>query len=138
MKTLDKNEITYGYRYSHLKCQNVCILSAVFKLRFGSSKDILEKMNKIYSMRRSRLPVEPSAGSVFKRPNYSITVGEMLEKINIKGYQIGGAQISLKHGGVIINKDNASGKDIIDLISYIKEQVYQHYHIELELEQIII
>ena len=95
-------------------------------------------MDNIYAQRLSKLPYEPSAGSVFKRPNYHITVGEMVEKIGLKGLKIGGAQISPKHGGIIINVGTATGKDVIYLIERIKAQILEYYGVVLEPEQIII
>ena len=137
-KKFTKSQIDYGYRYSYFKNKPYIILGACFCLTDKSPCLIQEKMTNILAQRQSKLPQEPSAGSVFKRPNYHITVGEMLEKINLKGYQIGGAQISLKHGGIIINKANATGQDVLALINFIKVEVKRQYEVALELEQIAI
>ena len=86
--------------------------------------------------RKEKQPLEyPSAGSTFKRGNGFITA-ELIEKCGLKGYSIGGAQISEKHAGFIINKGNASAKDVINLIEYTKEQVYNKFgkNIETEIE----
>lgn len=133
-----KKEIRYGYRYSMFKTMNMVILAACFRLPVKEKAQIEAKMAAILHQRQAKLPVEPSAGSVFKRPDYSISVGEMVERMGLKGFSVGGAEISLKHGGVIVNRDKARGADILALIEYIKKAVRQHYQVELSLEQIVI
>ena len=135
---LAKNQIDYGYRYTMFKNSHFAILGACFKLHSKPQLDIKAKMDNILAQRQAKLPQEPSGGSVFKRPNYPITVGEMVEKIGLKGYQIGGAQISPKHGGVIVNTGDATGEDVLCLIRHLKETILAHYHVKLELEQIIV
>ncbi|MDA0911057.1 MAG: UDP-N-acetylmuramate dehydrogenase [Proteobacteria bacterium] len=135
---IDKANIDYGYRYSMFKTRPVIILGACFDLSPKPQIEIKDKMDNILSQRQAKLPHEPSAGSVFKRPNYHITVGEMVEKIGLKGFQIGGAQISPKHGGVIINTGNATGQQILQLVEHIKQEVLIHYQVQLELEQILV
>ncbi|WP_100551263.1 UDP-N-acetylmuramate dehydrogenase [Caedibacter taeniospiralis] len=136
--TLAKKQIDFGYRYSMFKNSCFIVLGACFQFQPKEKTQIKAKMEAILAQRQAKLPQEPSAGSVFKRPNYPITVGEMVEKIGLKGYQIGGAQISPKHGGVIVNAGNARGEDVLSLIEHIKTEVLAHYQVELELEQIII
>ncbi|WP_119329514.1 UDP-N-acetylmuramate dehydrogenase [Cysteiniphilum halobium] len=135
---IDKADIDYGYRYSMFKKMPVIILGACFDLSIKPQAEIKTKMDDILLQRQAKLPYEPSAGSVFKRPNYHITVGEMVEKIGLKGFQIGGAQISPKHGGVIINTNNATGQHILELVEHIKKVVLEQYHVRLELEQILV
>lgn len=135
---IDKADIDYGYRYSMFKTGAVIVLGACFDLSAKPQIEIKDKMDNILSQRQAKLPPEPSAGSVFKRPNYHITVGEMVEKIGLKGFQIGGAQISPKHGGVIINTGNATGQQILQLVEHIKQEVLMHYQVQLELEQILV
>ena len=133
------NEIDYGYRYSMFKNdKNICILSCTFEFIKKNKLDIKNKMNFIYSKRLSNLPQSPSAGSVFKRPQANMPVGIMIQDLGLKGTIIGGAEISLKHGGIIINKNDATGQDIIDLINLIKLKVLENYNIILHQEQIII
>jgi UDP-N-acetylmuramate dehydrogenase len=79
----------------------------------------------------------PNAGSVFRNPE-NMYAGEMIEKLNFKGYKVGGAQVSEKHANFIINAGNATGKDIIKLIKEVQTKVKKEYNIELKLEQIII
>ena len=137
-KRIHKEGIDYGYRYSMFKRMSVIILGTCFNLSEKSKIEIKAKMDNILSQRQAKLPQNPSAGSVFKRPNYHITVGEMVEKIGLKGFQIGGAQISPKHGGVIINTGDATGQNILQLVEHIQQEILRHYQVQLELEQILV
>ncbi|NIY57747.1 UDP-N-acetylmuramate dehydrogenase, partial [Francisella noatunensis subsp. orientalis] len=101
-------------------------------------QDIKAKLDDIYSRRLLNLPQKPTAGSVFKRPQANVPVGVMVEELGLKGKKIGGAQISPKHGGIIVNNDHATGLDILQLIEFIKQQILEHYNIELHEEQIVI
>ena len=135
VKTLGTDEHNFGYRTSFFKEHPKCIvLSAKIKLIRGNKEEIEGKMNDILARRREKQPLEfPSAGSVFKRPEGYFT-GALIEQSGLKGYSIGGAQVSEKHAGFIINKDNATGKDVKELIEYIKETVFENYGVELERE----
>ena len=79
----------------------------------------------------------PSAGSVFRNPE-GMYAGELIEKIGLKGYKLNGAMVSEKHANFIVNKDNASGKDIVKLIQKIKDEVKKEFDVDLILEQIIV
>ncbi len=138
VKTYQKNDIQYVYRHTMFQEMSEIILSVSFEFQSAVKEVIKTKMDEILALRQSKLPQEPSGGSVFKRPDYHITVGEMVEKIGLKGYQIGGAKISEKHGGVIVNHQNATASDIIQLIEKIKQAVWENYQVTLELEQIVI
>jgi UDP-N-acetylmuramate dehydrogenase len=132
-------EICHGYRYSQFQDNEKVILSAIMRLKPGNKENINQKMQEIYNLRNEKLPKEyPSAGSVFKRPPDGFPVGMMVEQLGLKGYSIGGARISEKHGGFIINYDNAKPSDIIQLIELIMEKVQKNYGFELHLEQIIV
>ena len=142
-KRIFKSDISYGYRYSMFQSNKYFIFGAIFKLNTKTQLKIKEKMYYVLEKRKAKLPFEPSAGSVFKRPNKHThydckTVGQMVEKLGLKGFQVGGAKISEKHGGIIVNTGAACGTDILQLIKYIKEKVHSHYNIKLELEQIVI
>ncbi|MFT6834614.1 MAG: UDP-N-acetylmuramate dehydrogenase [Francisellaceae bacterium] len=126
----------FSYRHSMFQKTDEIILSAKFSMNHQSKNIIKEKMDYIYELRNNNLPKEHSAGSVFKRPRYHISVGEMVEKLGLKGYECGGAMISRQHGGIIINSDNASADDILTLIDLIKNSVKQEFNVILELEQI--
>jgi len=137
-KTLNKVEIKYSYRHSMFKENNDIIIGATFKLY---KDDINELKNKVKENRIKRLNSQPleykNAGSVFKNPegNYA---GALIEGAGLKGYSVGDAEVSMKHANFIINKGNASGEDIRNLIANIQEKVYDKYNIKLELEQIVI
>jgi UDP-N-acetylmuramate dehydrogenase len=134
-----KNDISYGYRHSMLKKTPYIVLGACFSFERCQKDKIKQKMDDILTKRKLRLPInQKSAGSVFKRPVYYLTVGEMVEKIGLRGYQIGGAEIAKTHGGIIVNNGSATGKDLLNLIKFIRKEVYSSYKVRLSLEQIII
>ena len=84
-------------------------------------------------------PLEyPSAGSVFRNPSDTIFSGKLIEDLGLKGYMVGGAKVSEKHANFIINYDNATAEDIVNLINYIKEKVKEEYDIDLKVEQEIV
>ncbi|MGQ4001453.1 UDP-N-acetylmuramate dehydrogenase [Francisellaceae bacterium CB299] len=139
IKEYQKAEIDYGYRYSMFKGdENICILSAEFEFEKKPKAEIKAKLDDIYSRRLANLPQKPTAGSVFKRPQANVPVGVMVEELGLKGKIIGDAQISPKHGGIIVNNGHATGADIIRLIDYIKAQILEHYNINLHEEQIVV
>ena len=100
------------------------------------NKSAIEKVIKDRRKRRvSSQPLEyPSAGSVFRNPK-DMFAGQLIEELGLKGLKKGGAMVSDKHANFIINKDNASSKDIKELIDYVKEKVYEKYKVELKVEQ---
>ena len=101
-----------------------------------SKEEIKKKKDEYLSSRKEKQPIEyPSAGSTFKRGSDFITA-KLIDECGLKGYQIGGAQISEKHAGFIINKKDATAKDVIELMKYTKEQVYNKFGkvIEAEIE----
>jgi UDP-N-acetylmuramate dehydrogenase len=139
IKEYQKADIKYGYRYSMFKGdENICILSAEFEFEKKPKAEIKAKLDDIYSCRLANLPQKPTAGSVFKRPQANVPVGVMVEELGLKGKVIGDAQISPKHGGIIVNNGHAKGEDIIGLIDYIKAQILEHYNISLHEEQIVV
>lgn len=138
IKTYQKSEIEYVYRHTIFQEIPEVIVSIAFEFAKANKVKIKAKMNEILITRRLKLPQEPSGGSVFKRPNYHISVGEMVENLSLKGFQIGGAMISKKHGGVIINHHNATADDIYQLIEKIKRAVWARYQVALELEQVLL
>ena len=135
--TIGREQFKTGYRDSIFKGDNKnIILGCTMKLPKGEKEIIKKQMDDIVLRRESKQPREyPNAGSVFIRPADNIYVGPMIEKLGLKGYRIGGAEISTKHAGFIVNVDNASGQDIVQLIDYVKEQVLTHYNIKLQVEQ---
>ena len=116
--------------------KNIIVLETRLKLKKGESQEIKSKMDEYAKSRKEKQPIEyPSAGSTFKRGKDFITA-KLIDECGLKGYQIGGAQISEKHAGFIINKENATAKDVIELMEYTKEQVYNKFGkiIEQEIE----
>lgn len=137
--TMSKDELQFKYRDSFLKHNRdyIC-LEATLNLEKKDSKEIYDLMAKRQSKRIASQPLEyPCAGSVFRNPD-SMYAGELIEKCGLKGVSINDAEISTKHANFIINKGNAKGEDILNLINLIKKEVYQKYHVELILEQEII
>lgn len=126
----------FEYRKSLFAHKDYIILEAEMQLEKGKVEDIQAKMTEYATYRKEKQPIEyPSAGSTFKRGTDFITA-KLIDDCGLKGYQIGGAQISEKHAGFIINKGNATAKDVIELMKYTKEQVYNKFGkiIEPEIE----
>lgn len=134
--SLSPTEAEFGYRSSLFKKEkSLIILSATFKLVEGDKEDIQMLMLDTMRKRYEKQPLEyPSAGSVFKRPKPDFYVGTAIESLGLKGYMMGGAQVSEKHAGFIINKNNATASDVLKLIDYIKIKVRESYNVELETE----
>ena len=127
-------EMEFSYRKSALSDTGCIITGGTIKLIRGNREEISEKMADLAKRRREKQPLEfPSAGSTFKRPvgNYA---GALIENAGLKGYTIGGAQVSCKHAGFIINTGTATTDDILRLIEYVKETVYANSGILLEEE----
>jgi UDP-N-acetylmuramate dehydrogenase len=139
IKELYNKDLDFHYRTSFLKKNpGYVILEVTINLKKGDKKEILEIINDRKKRRLESQPLEfPSAGSVFRNPK-DLFAGKLIEDLNLKGYQIGGAQVSEKHANFIINVGNATGKDIVGLINYIKEKVKEKYQIDLVLEQEIV
>ena len=134
--TLANQEQQFTYRGSIFAKEKYIILETKLKLAQGNQEEIKAKMEEYASWRKEHQPLEyPNAGSTFKRGSDFITA-ELIDKCGLKGYQIGGAQVSTKHAGFIVNTGGATAKDVLDLIDYVKAQVYKITGklIELEIE----
>ena len=128
----------FSYRTSIYQQRNYLILQAGFTLTHSNKKDVAAKMLEFTQSREAKQPLEyPSAGSTFKRPDGHF-VGKLIDDCGLKGYSIGGAQISEKHSGFIINKGGATANDVISLIQFIKETVLCRFHVTLHPEVRII
>lgn len=126
----------YGYRESVYRHNNWLVLSAVLELQKGEYDKINAAMNDYMSRRIDKQPLEyPSAGSVFKRYPGRYT-GQMIDECGLKGYSIGGAQVSEKHAGFIVNKGGATSADVLALIEHIKNEVYKKFDCRIECEVI--
>ena len=136
VKVLEHEDITYGYRTSLFKEEKkYIILGAKFYLKEGDKENSLEMIETRQERRRETQPLEyPSAGSVFRNPEGDFA-GRLIESCNLKGHKLGGAEVSEKHANFVINKDNATGKDIHDLIEYIHDEVYKKTKVDLHIEQ---
>ena len=134
IKTITKEEHNFGYRHSIYTGTDKFILGAKLKLNHGDKEEILKTMNELLKRRNDKQPLNfPSAGSVFKRP-LGYFAGKLIEDSNLKGYSIGGAQVSEKHAGFIINTGNATASDVCNLVEYIRETVLKNFNVELVCE----
>ncbi|AZR72125.1 UDP-N-acetylenolpyruvoylglucosamine reductase [Anoxybacter fermentans] len=133
-KVLTNEEIGFGYRKSIFQKNGWIVVEAEMKLKKGDPVEIRAKMIDLNNRRKEKQPLEyPSAGSVFKRPK-GYYVGALIEEAGLKGYTIGDAQVSQKHAGFIINRGNATAKDVLSLIRYIQKRVWEMEGVELEPE----
>lgn len=139
VKEIHKEDIGYEYRNSLFQREtDKVVLKVWLKLEPGNAADIENKMETVKDARWAKQPKEyPNAGSVFKRPPGHY-VGPMIDELQLKGYRIGGAEVSKKHGGFIVNIDNATGEDIIGVIKYVQACVREKFNVDLEIEQRII
>ena len=136
VRVLEHEDITYGYRTSIFKEEKkYIILGAKFYLKEGDKENSLEMIETRQERRRESQPLEyPSAGSVFRNPDGDFA-GRLIESCNLKGHKIGGAEVSEKHANFVVNKDNATGKDVHDLIEYIHDEVLKKTKVDLQIEQ---
>lgn len=134
---LSNEEQQFVYRDSIFSNKRYVILETKLRLQYGNKEEIKSKMDELLSSRRKKQPNMPSAGSTFKRGEDYITA-KLIDECGLKGYTIGGAQVSDKHAGFIINNGDATAQDILDLISYVKKTVYEKTGkmIKLEIEVI--
>lgn len=134
--TLSKEMHEFDYRKSVFNLGKVkgIIIKTKMRLELGDREEIWNKMRKCMAARIDKQPLNmPSAGSVFKRPKDHY-VGKMVEELGLKGFAVGGAKVSEKHGGFIVNNGNATADDVKKLIEYIKFRVKDRYNVELETE----
>ena len=132
--TLNKQQLDLSYRHSILQEKSLIASRVKLKLAPGDREQIKAQMKKLNQQRQEKQPLEwPSAGSVFKRPDGYYT-GPLIEKAGLKGARVGDAQVSQKHAGFIINRGNATARDVIELIKKVQREVYQNSGIKLETE----
>ena len=131
---IKNEEAEFMYRKSFFTNKDYIIIEAELQLEKGNAEEIKKQMTEYANYRKEKQPLEyPSAGSTFKRGIDFITA-KLIDDCGLKGYQIGGAQISEKHAGFIINKNNATAEDVINLIEYTKKQVYSKFGKKIETE----
>ena len=134
IKQFENKDMEFDYRRSMLKDKKYIVLEVGMQFEKGTEKDIREKMEEYAKYRKEKQPIEyPSAGSTFKRGSDYITA-KLIDEAGLKGFSIGGAEVSEKHAGFIINKGNATAKDILELIEYVRNKIYEKYNKEIELE----
>ncbi len=138
--TITAREHQYSYRKSvFMQHPEYVIIGTTLKLALADAEQIFAAMTKNITARKEKQPLEfPNAGSVFKRPAENVFAGKLIQDANLKGYSIGGAQISEKHAGFIVNRGNATSKDVLDLVEYTKQVVYEQFGYMLECEIIYV
>ena len=136
--TLDNDTMEFGYRTSIIKDRPFIVLGVILKLTPGNEAEIGAKMEELMKQRKSKQPLEyPSAGSTFKRPE-GYYAGKLIMDAGLRGYRIGGAQVSEKHCGFVINAGGATAADIKEVIEEIQERVRDRFHVRLEPEVIFL
>lgn len=134
--TLSNEEMEFGYRSSVVKGTNMAILGATFLPEKGEYNEIKEKIDHLTAQRKHKQPLEiPNAGSTFRRPKGNFA-GQLIQNSGMVGQKVGGAMVSEKHAGFIINIGCATSEDVLALISKIKKAVKEQFDVELEEELI--
>lgn len=134
LRVYSNTEAQFGYRHSVFQDSKEIICQATFELPFGNKCEIKEKIKVLTEKRECKQPLEmPSAGSVFKRP-VGYFAGTLIEQAGLKGYTIGGAQVSTKHAGFIVNVGGATAQEVLHLIAYVQRVVQEKFGVYLESE----
>lgn len=133
---MDNLSMEFGYRKSAIKSLPFVVTQVKIRLQKGDSEQIKAKMDDLAAARREKQPLEyPSAGSTFKRPE-GYFAGKLIMDAGFRGFALGGAEVSEKHCGFVINKNNATAKDISDLMKVVADGVYEKFSVRLEPEVI--
>lgn len=134
VKKLAKDELELGYRTSVIAKKGYIVLDAVMELKEGKAEEIKALMDDLKERRITKQPLEyPSAGSTFKRPE-GYFAGKLIQDADLRGFQVGGAQVSEKHCGFVINKDGATASDVMELMRQVSDKVYDKFGVRLEPE----
>lgn len=134
VRTLPVSELRLGYRTSCIASCGYVVLEAEFSLQEGETEKIKNRMDELAIQRRSKQPLEyPSAGSTFKRPE-GYFAGKLIQDAGLRGYRVGGAQVSEKHCGFVINRDHATAAEIKTLCETVQQKVKEQFGVKLELE----
>ena len=135
---LDNDTMEFGYRTSAIKGGGFTVTEVTFLLEPGDRNEIKARMEDLAARRRSKQPLEyPSAGSTFKRPKGNFA-GKLIMEAGLGGFQIGGARVSEKHCGFIVNAENAMAQDVKSVIDAVRTRVKEEFHVELEPEIIFL
>ena len=138
IKTLSNEEMDFGYRRSVVSEKGYIVLEGCISLEKGDKEEIKALMADFNGRRRDKQPLNyPSAGSTFKRP-YGHFAGKLIEDCGLKGYTVGGAMVSDKHAGFVVNKGGATTEDILNVIEHCQKEVFDKFGIKLETEVKII
>lgn len=138
IKNLTKEELELGYRSSIVMKKRYVVIEATVELESGEYASIKDKIDDLTNRRESKQPLEyPSAGSTFKRPE-GYFAGKLIQDSGLKGFSIGGAAVSEKHSGFVINKGGATAKDVLDVIAHVQKTVKENFDVELHTEVRII
>lgn len=131
---LERDRLKLSYRHSVMMEQPLVVLRAGFSFTKGDAMAITEKVAELSRSRKEKQPLEyPSAGSTFKRPE-GYFAGKLIQDAGLMGYSIGGAMVSDKHAGFVVNKGGATAKDVLDLIKYVQDTVEEKFGVKLEPE----
>ena len=134
IRILSRDELDMGYRTSAVAKHNMIVLQVIIELKAGNKEQIKDRMNQLSELRKQKQPLEyPSAGSTFKRPE-GYFAGKLIADAGLKGYSIGGAAVSEKHAGFVVNMGGATAKDVVELTDYIKKRIIEQFGVTLELE----
>ena len=135
---LSAGELDFGYRHSALQGSSKIVTSVTVELAAGDKQAIAEKMADFSNRRITKQPLElPSAGSMFKRPP-GYFAGTLIDQTGLKGYTVGGAQVSTKHAGFVVNIGGATAADVLKLISDVQEKVFAAHGVHLEPEVLVL
>lgn len=138
LKTYTNEELQFSYRHSIIQDNGDCVVSVVFDLKPGDYDQIKGRMDHLTQLRESKQPLDlPSCGSVFKRPKGHFT-GQLVQAADLQGYTVGGAQVSKKHAGFIVNIDHATAADYLAVIHHVQEVIKKEFDVSLETEVRII
>ena len=132
--TVENEDCDFAYRHSRFSDSGELVTEVTFRLEKGDAEKIREQMDDIMGRRKDKQPIElPSAGSVFKRP-VGYFAGGLIQECGLKGHTVGGAQVSMKHAGFIVNIGDATCNDVLELIAYIQKTVLDEKGVQLECE----
>lgn len=138
IREYSNGEMHFSYRHSRVKEEDLIVLSVTFSLKKGDIEKINEMYRDFTEKRTSRQPLEKaSAGSTFKRPEKGYA-SKMIDEAGLRGLRVNGASVSTKHTGFLINDQNATCQDVLDLIDLVKERVYEKFNVRLEREVIVL
>ena len=139
LNEIDGKDAHFTYRHSmFVENPNYIVVYAIYKLQKGNKDEISKIMEENMNSRKQKQPIEyPNFGSVFKRPE-GYFVGKLVDECGLKGYKIGGAQVSTKHSGFMVNIEDATCKDVLDLIEYVKKKVYEKFNVKLQEEVVVL